>query len=85
MTVTASPSLAGKWLVLRLHRFQEQHPEIDVRISATDEVVDLTRAIFMVPALAKNCVKCVTLRSRLSKMCVAFHNRFIPSCSMKQV
>jgi LysR family glycine cleavage system transcriptional activator len=43
LTVTVSPSFAAKWLVLRLHRFQERHPEIDVRISATDEVVDLTR------------------------------------------
>jgi LysR family transcriptional regulator, glycine cleavage system transcriptional activator len=46
LTVTASPSIAGKWLVLRLHRFQEQHPEVDVRISATDTVVDLTRGDF---------------------------------------
>src|SRR6516225_6410936 len=46
LTVTASPSFAAKWLVLRLHRFQEQHPEIDVRISATDDVVDLTKGDF---------------------------------------
>src|SRR6201996_2001590 len=46
LTVTASPSIAGKWLGLRLPRFQEQHPEVDVRISATDEVVDLTRGDF---------------------------------------
>jgi LysR family transcriptional regulator, glycine cleavage system transcriptional activator len=46
LTVTASPSFAAKWLVLRLHRFQEQLPEIDVRISATDEVVDLTKGDF---------------------------------------
>jgi LysR family glycine cleavage system transcriptional activator len=46
LTVTSSPSIAAKWLVLRLHRFQEQHPEVDVRISATDEVVDLTRGDF---------------------------------------
>ena len=46
LTVTASPSFAAKWLVLRLHRFQEQHPEIDVRISATDAVVDLTKGDF---------------------------------------
>src|SRR5579864_5283855 len=32
--------------VRRLHRFQEQQPEIDVRISATDAVVDLTRGDF---------------------------------------
>src|SRR5258708_31960017 len=41
LNVTASPSFAGKWLVQRLHRFQESWPEIDVRISATDAVVDL--------------------------------------------
>src|SRR6266852_2201201 len=46
LTVTASPSIAAKWLVLRLHRFQERYPEIDVRISATDDVVDLTRGDF---------------------------------------
>ena len=46
LTVTASPSIAAKWLVLRLHRFQERHPEIDVRISTTDDVVDLTRGDF---------------------------------------
>lgn len=43
LTVTVSPSFAAKWLVLRLNRFQERHPAIDVRISATDEVVDLSR------------------------------------------
>jgi len=43
LTVTASPSITAKWLVLRLHRFQERCPDIDGRISATDEVVDLIR------------------------------------------
>jgi LysR family glycine cleavage system transcriptional activator len=46
LTVTASPSFAAKWLVLRLHQFQEKWPEIDVRISASDEVVDLNRGDF---------------------------------------
>jgi LysR family glycine cleavage system transcriptional activator len=46
LTVTASPSIAGKWLVPRLHRFQEQHPAVDVRLSATDNMVDLTRGDF---------------------------------------
>src|SRR6266851_2236486 len=46
LTVTASPSFAAKWLVLRLHRFQEQSAEVDVRISATDDVVDLTKGDF---------------------------------------
>jgi len=46
LTVTASPSFAAKWLVLRLHRFQEECFEVDVRISATDDVVDLTKGDF---------------------------------------
>jgi LysR family glycine cleavage system transcriptional activator len=46
LTVTASPSFAAKWLVLRLHLFQAEHPEIDVRISANDDVVDLTKGDF---------------------------------------
>jgi LysR family transcriptional regulator, glycine cleavage system transcriptional activator len=46
LTVTASPSFAAKWLVLRLHRFQEQRLEVDVRISATDDVIDLTKGDF---------------------------------------
>ena len=43
LTVTASPSFAAKWLVLRLHRFQEKCPAVEVRISATDAVVDLAK------------------------------------------
>jgi LysR family transcriptional regulator, glycine cleavage system transcriptional activator len=46
LTVTASPSFAAKWLVLRLHRFQERCADVDVRISATDDVVDLTKGDF---------------------------------------
>ena len=46
LTVTASPSFAAKWLVLRLHRFQSRCAEVDVRISATDEVVDLSKGDF---------------------------------------
>jgi LysR family glycine cleavage system transcriptional activator len=46
LTVTASPSFAGKWLVQRLYRFQQRHPDIDVRISATDVTVDLMRGDF---------------------------------------
>ncbi len=43
LTVTVVPSFAAKWLVPRLGRFRERHPEIDVRISATLDLVDLLR------------------------------------------
>jgi LysR family transcriptional regulator, glycine cleavage system transcriptional activator len=75
LTVTASPSLAAKWLVLRLHRFQEQHPEVDVRISATDEVVDLTRGDFDI-AIRYGCGKYPGLEVEL-----LFTNEVFPACS----
>ncbi len=46
LTVTASPSFAGKWLVVRLHRFQARYADIDVRISASDNLVDLAAGDF---------------------------------------
>ena len=46
LTITASPSFVAKWLVLRLHRFQEKFPAVDVRISTSDEIVDLTTGDF---------------------------------------
>ena len=36
LTVTLQPSFAIQWLVPRLVRFGERHPEIDVRIKAVD-------------------------------------------------
>ncbi len=40
LTVSVAPSFAAKWLVPRLDRFGARHPQIDVRISATMELVD---------------------------------------------
>ena len=38
LTVSVLPSLAVKWLVPRLFGFRAKHPEIEVRISATERV-----------------------------------------------
>src|SRR3977135_1779172 len=43
LTVSTSPDFAAKWLVHRLGRFAEAHPEIDLRISATMHHVDFAR------------------------------------------
>lgn len=43
LTVTTSPNFAAKWLVHRLGRFSEAHPEIDLRISASMQHVDFAR------------------------------------------
>ncbi len=46
LKVTMANSLAAKWLLPRLPRFRERHPEIDVVVSACDSVVDFTRDDF---------------------------------------
>jgi LysR family transcriptional regulator, glycine cleavage system transcriptional activator len=43
LTVSTSPDFAAKWLVNRLGRFSEAHPEIDLRVSATMHHVDFAR------------------------------------------
>ena len=40
LTISTLTSLAVKWLLPRLSTFQEKHPEIDVRITTSTEVVD---------------------------------------------
>src|SRR5512144_370522 len=40
LTVSTSPDFAAKWLVNRLGRFTESHPEIDLRISAAAHYID---------------------------------------------
>ena len=43
LTVSTMPSFAAKWLVPRLGSFREQHPDIDVRIAASERLVDFNR------------------------------------------
>jgi len=43
LTVSTSPDFAAKWLVYRLGRFAESHPELDLRVSATAPHVDFAR------------------------------------------
>ena len=41
LTVTTMDSFAASWLVPRLRRFRERHPEIEVRVTTSDRLVDL--------------------------------------------
>src|SRR5258707_5969386 len=43
LTVSTSPNFAAKWLVHRLDRFAEAHPEIDLRVSASEHHIDFAR------------------------------------------
>jgi len=40
LTVSVAPSLAAKWLVPRLEDFRTRHPDIEVRIDATERMTD---------------------------------------------
>ena len=40
LTVSAAPVFAGKWLVWRLQRFNQRHPDIHIRIDANFALVD---------------------------------------------
>ncbi len=42
VVVTVGPAFTAKWLAPRLTRFVERHPEIDLRIGANLNTVDLT-------------------------------------------
>ena len=44
LTVSAAPAFAGKWLVPRLDRFRQAQPDIDVRVDASIQLVDFSRA-----------------------------------------
>jgi LysR family glycine cleavage system transcriptional activator len=41
LSVSASQSLAAKWLIPRLDRFQASNPQVQIHIDATDAVADL--------------------------------------------
>lgn len=44
VAVTTWASFASMWLIPRLEAFQREHPDIDIRIDATDAAVDLATA-----------------------------------------
>ncbi len=43
LTVSVLPSFAAKWLVPRLGRFRAAHPDLDLRVSASSQLVDFAR------------------------------------------
>ncbi|MGB0669930.1 MAG: transcriptional regulator GcvA [Rhodospirillales bacterium] len=43
LTISLLPSMAGRWVMPRLGRFLDAHPEIDVRLQASERLVDFTR------------------------------------------
>ncbi len=46
VNVTTFASFASLWLIPRLEAFQREHPDIDIRVSANDVVIDLDDSEF---------------------------------------
>jgi len=44
LTIWLAPSFASKWFVPRLNRFADKHPDIDLNISASPNLVDSSAA-----------------------------------------
>jgi LysR family glycine cleavage system transcriptional activator len=44
LTISVSPSFGSMWLVPRLDRFRERHPDIEIRIDGTDRLVDVAQS-----------------------------------------
>jgi len=56
ITVSVLPSFASRWLVPRLWKFRQLHPELDVRLSAFEWVVDFERdAVDLAIRYGKGC------------------------------
>jgi len=43
LTISTMPSFAAKWLVMRLGRFQNRHPDVEVRLHTTAQIVDFAQ------------------------------------------
>jgi LysR family transcriptional regulator, glycine cleavage system transcriptional activator len=44
--ISVLPSLAAKWLLPRMSRFRDRHPDIDVMVSANNKLIDFADGIF---------------------------------------
>lgn len=44
VTISATSAFTANWLVPRMHRFHALHPQIDLHLQASDQVVDLVEA-----------------------------------------
>lgn len=43
VTITSTMAFSSLWLIPRLGKFQQMHPDVDVRVAANDRVLDLDR------------------------------------------
>jgi LysR family glycine cleavage system transcriptional activator len=75
LVVSVLPSLAARWLMPRIGRFIEQHPEIDIEVRASSELTDFSRGD----------VDVGLRHGKMPNMGLAtqtlFHDVYFPACS----
>jgi len=77
LRIAAAPSFTSKWLVPRLNSFSEQHPEINLDIQSSEDLVDADKR--NMPIMGD------ILRSRAIDVVVHFGSGDYPSCNIKKL
>ncbi len=77
LNIWTSPSFASKWLMPRMHRFREAHPEIDLRISGSASLIDSDTTA---PSLSAE-----TLKAHNIDVAIRFGSGNYPGCVVDRV
>jgi len=77
LNIWTSPSFASKWLMPRMHRFREAHPEIDLRISGSASVIDSDTTA---PSLSAE-----TLKAHNVDVAIRFGSGNYPGCAVDRI
>jgi len=77
LDIWTSPSFASKWLLPRMHRFREAHPEIDLRISGNASLVDSDATA---PSLSAE-----TLKEHNIDLAIRFGSGNYPGCVVDRI
>ncbi|MFT4728959.1 MAG: LysR family glycine cleavage system transcriptional activator [Granulosicoccus sp.] len=77
LDVWMAPSFASKWLMPRMRRFVDLHPEIDLRISASAELMDTDA---MSPTLSED-----ILRRHNVDVAIRFGRGYYPGCHVERL
>jgi LysR family glycine cleavage system transcriptional activator len=75
LSVTTTVALASMWLVPRLPRFTQQHPEVDMRFAASNDALDLEREHIDLA------VRCVPQGAATTSQDKLFDYEQFPACS----
>lgn len=77
LDVWMAPSFASKWLMPRLPRFMDRHPNIDLRISASAELIDTDASA---PSLSEE-----ILRRHGVDIAIRFGRGYYPGCDVERL